>query len=80
MRVKTQKWSFSNQKEGHEPELSRRSGAAEGRMKADVVGFLTPCGDFIGELIDPRAWPTEADLTRCVTAEALCDISPNSAR
>ena len=42
-----------------------------------MVGFLTPCGHFIAELIDPWTQPTEADVTRCVEANALCDIRPN---
>lgn len=55
-------------------------GACSGSRQANVVGFLTPCGHFIAELIDPATWPTQAGLTRCVTAQALCDISPTSAR
>src|SRR5271163_112186 len=48
-----------------------------GARRVSVVGFLTPCGHFIAELIDPCTRPTEADATRCVAANALCDIRPN---
>jgi hypothetical protein len=57
-----------------------RAGCVHGPRRANVVGFLTPCGHFIAELIDPASWPTQAGPTRCVTAQALCDISPTSAR
>jgi hypothetical protein len=80
MRVRPKGVIFVTRKRDTSLRSAAEAGVAEGRTKTDVGGFLTPCGDFVAEPIDRRIWPTEADLTRCVTAEALCDISPNSAR
>ena len=51
--------------------------ACSGPPHPNLVGFLPPARDLTAEPIDPRTWPTEADFTRRVTAEELCDMSPN---